>query len=82
MARVVQCTVSVMSRLWLCYPAVTEMLPPRSSPVIGSPVTLSRLILSRRLTVSELRFSHVLWSYSFARASLSPGSIDLVTGSQ
>ncbi|KAG2238544.1 hypothetical protein Bca52824_092209 [Brassica carinata] len=35
----------------------------------GSPVTLSRLILSRRLTVSELRFSHVLWSYSFARAS-------------
>ncbi|KAF2551711.1 hypothetical protein F2Q68_00036634 [Brassica cretica] len=35
----------------------------------GSPVTLSRLILSWRLTVSELRFSHVLWSYSFARAS-------------
>lgn len=48
----------------------------------GSPVTLSRLILSRRLTVSELYFSHVLWSYSFARASLSPVWIDLVTGSQ
>ncbi|KAF3486606.1 hypothetical protein F2Q69_00055883, partial [Brassica cretica] len=27
-ARVVQCTVSVTSHLWLCYPAVTEMFPP------------------------------------------------------